>query len=71
MSSPGAEPPPAAGGPRSLRLAARAAEALWFVGVPLALLFRFQLPFAETLGVFVVWLGVLLAIDRLATRRRA
>ena len=71
MSSPGAEPPPAAGGPRSLRLAVRTAEALWFVGVPLALVFRFRLPFAETLGVFVIWLAVLLAIERLASRRRA
>jgi len=70
MSSPGAEPPPAAGGPRSLRVAIRAAEALWFVGVPLSLVFFFRLPFAVTLGVFVVWLAVLLAIDRLATGRR-
>jgi hypothetical protein len=38
--------------------------------VPVALMFRFRLPFAETVGVFVVWLTVLLAIDRVASRRR-
>jgi hypothetical protein len=71
MSSPGSGmPAPAAGGPRSLRIAARVVEAVWFVGVPVSLLFVFRLPFAETVGAFVVWLVVLLGIERLVSATR-
>ena len=67
MSSSGpAQPGPVRAAPRSLRFAARIVEVVWFVGVPLSLWFGFRLPFAETLGVFVGWLVVLLAIDRFA-----
>ena len=68
MSSPGpGSPAPVVGGPRSLRVAARLLEAVWFVGVPISLVFVFRLPFAETVGVFVVWLVVLIGIDRFAS----
>jgi hypothetical protein len=71
MSSPGSGmPASAAGGPRSLRIATRVAEAVWFVGVPLSLLFIFRLPFAETLAAFVVWLVVLLGLERVVAAKR-
>jgi hypothetical protein len=71
MSSPGSGmPAPAAGGPRSLRIAARVVEALWFVAVPISLLLVFRLPFAETLGAFLVWLVVLLGLERVVSTRR-
>jgi hypothetical protein len=45
-------------------------EAVWFVGVPLSLLFVFRLPFAETVLAFVVWLVVLIGLERLVSARR-
>jgi hypothetical protein len=67
MSSPVPARPAPPGGPRSLRVGARVIEAVWFVGVPLSLMFVFRLPFAATLAVFVAWLVVLLGIDRFAS----
>ena len=52
-----------------MRITIRVIEAVWFIGVPLLLMFVFSLPFAETLAVFVIWLAVLLAIDRFASGR--
>jgi hypothetical protein len=54
-----------------LRIAVRAVEAAWFVGVPLSLLIVFRLPFAETVAAFVVWLAVLLAIERFVSTEPA
>jgi hypothetical protein len=71
MSSPGSGmPPPAAGGPRSHRIATRVVEAIWFFGVPISLLFVFRLPFAETVVVFAVWLVVLLGLERVVSAHR-
>jgi hypothetical protein len=68
MSSTGSGmPAPAGGGSRTLRIATRLVEAVWFVGVPLSQLFVFRLPFAETLVVFVVWLVVLLGLERVVS----